>query len=101
MFASVPAACPSLRATALSKGSGASSFRVIEPPIATFFPRFSNPCYERNPGARPGLPELAQERCIKLQSALSAALLHRISCRRTHEGWEERPSWEREHDITL
>jgi hypothetical protein len=60
----VPAACPSLRATVFSNGSCASGFRVIDPPIATVLepgdlePRRSlMPCYERNPGARPGLPE--------------------------------------------
>jgi hypothetical protein len=56
MFTSVPAACPNVRATAVSNGSCASGFRVIQPPIATT-PSQILSCYERNPGTRPGLAE--------------------------------------------
>lgn len=50
MFASVPVACPNLRATAFSKGSCVFTFRAIETPIAAAFrSRFSIPIMDEIP----------------------------------------------------
>jgi hypothetical protein len=88
-------------AMVFSNDSRASGFRVIDPPIATvlspgdlYLGRSRMPCYERNPGTRPGFPEPLQNQLASSCETRTAGLCiiddRRLSCRSTGEGWEER-----------
>ena len=63
---------PNLRATVFSKGSCESSFRVMKPP-GFQTQQILVSCYERSPGARPGLAELPQNTLRSAQLRLASS----------------------------